>query len=49
MNHQFQVGDWETKCLQEYGNVWRIKGCLGVSVYYRSETTPPTDIVSWHN
>ncbi|KAI0714601.1 cytochrome P450 [Earliella scabrosa] len=29
MNHQFQVGDWETKCLQEYGNVWRIKGCLG--------------------
>ena len=30
-NRQLEVGDLTTKWMDQYGTVWRLKGCMGVS------------------
>ena len=32
MNRQMEVGELVSKWSKEYGNVWRLKGCMGVSI-----------------
>ena len=32
--------DWDTKCTREYGMVWRVKGCCGVSI-----SRSPQDVI----